>query len=116
MNFLKNQKLKSKKTLFGFSLSSGGRTLLARKGFSLIEMVVYVALLAIILVSLLTGVRLMLRSYGDGKNRTALASAGQLAMERMVREIRAASSINSGSSTFGTSTGALSLTQTSGSN
>ncbi len=81
--------------------------ILLRKGFSLVEMVIYVALLALLLVALLSAVNLMLRSWSETQAHMSLAHSGALAMERMVREVRNAATIDAAGSAFGTTTGIL---------
>ncbi|MGH7141477.1 MAG: prepilin-type N-terminal cleavage/methylation domain-containing protein [Minisyncoccia bacterium] len=81
-------------------------------GFSLVEMVIYIALLTLLLLALLSAVELMLRSWGDVQSRTALMQSGASSMEDMVRAIRNAGSINSGGSIFSASPGSLELNTT----
>src|SRR5258708_881349 len=80
-------------------------------GFSLVEMALYVGLLALILTALLSSVQLMTRSWRDAHNHSLIAESGQLAMERMEREIRNATSTDAVSS-FGTSPSLLKLNTT----
>jgi Tfp pilus assembly protein PilW len=80
-------------------------------GFSLVEMVIYVGLLALILVALLSSVQLMMHSWYDVHNHQLLAQSGQLALERMEREIRNATSTDA-SSSFGVNPGSITLNTT----
>jgi Tfp pilus assembly protein PilW len=82
-------------------------------GFSLMEMVVYVAILAVILVFVIDTVVAFGSSYRDIAARRSADRAGLDALERMTREIRAATSVNAAQSTLGTSPGTLSLMQIS---
>jgi type II secretory pathway pseudopilin PulG len=79
-------------------------------GYSLVETLIYIALLAIILVGLLQSMNLMLRSWRESQSRTILAQSGALAMARLAHDIRAASGIDSGGSSFGTTTGSIKVT------
>ncbi len=78
-------------------------------GYSLVEMIVYVALLSLILLSIINIVFSFGRSYERlGALRTA-EHTGLAAMERIVRDIHAATSVDTSLSTLGTSPGVLSL-------
>lgn len=77
------------------------------RGFSLVEMILYVVLLTlfmVVVVQMLIGVSGVYRNI---KLTRELESSGTIAMEQMLREIRNASSVVSGESTLGTSPGAI---------
>jgi type II secretory pathway pseudopilin PulG len=82
------------------------------KGFSLPEMIIYVALLALMFLAIMNAV------LGMGKGVAVLGAARMLnnsalsSMERMVREIRQASSVDQGQSTFNANPGKLVLNTT----
>lgn len=78
-------------------------------GFSLVEMVVYVTLLTLILLALVNIVFSFTKSYEQLGALRAAENTGMNAMERMVRDIHAASSIDVGDSTLSTSPGVLTL-------
>jgi len=83
-------------------------------GFSLIEMVIYVAILAVISIVV---INMLLSFTGTYKTIVAMRAAensGIDSMERMTRDIRAASSVDTGNSTLGTSPGVLTLVSSSG--
>ncbi len=78
-------------------------------GFSLIEMLMYVALLTLILVALVNIVFAFSKSYEQlGALRTA-EHTGLTGMERMARDIHWATSVDTGGSTLGSSPGVLSV-------
>ncbi len=84
-----------------------------KKGFSLIEMLVYIALITVIFLFI---INMILSFTGSYKDITALRVAdrsGMDAMERMTREIRNATSVTPAQSFFGSSPGILTIVQTS---
>ena len=78
-------------------------------GFSLVEMVIYIGLLALMLLSLLAAVNLMSRSWKVAQGHTALAAAGSIAMERIMHDVRGATSVDSAGSSFVASSSILKL-------
>lgn len=80
-------------------------------GTSLPELLVYVAILALILVTLINMILAIGKSYGRLKSSRAIEAVGEVALEQMVREIRKASAVN-GSSILETSPGKLVLDTT----
>lgn len=87
-----------------------------QKGFSLIETVIYVSLLAIILVVLINTIFTMNRLYRYLNLSRHIQTSAITALDRMVRDIRDAESVNVGASTLGTSPGVLTLNTTTSSN
>ncbi len=90
------------------------RKISKKSGYSLVEMLIYVSILAI-----LSGVIVNMLISMTSTYRTVVAiriaeDSGTSAMERMTRDIRAASSLDLGASDLGTSNGRLSLIATSG--
>lgn len=80
-----------------------------KRGFSLIEAVVYIAMLSAVLV-LFAGIVLAVSgSYAKHAVLRSMDVAGITAMERMTREIRGASSVDAAGSTLGVTPGVLSL-------
>ncbi len=73
------------------------------KGFSLIEMLVYVALLSILLLVVINSVILIINSYRNIKTTEVLENAGLTAMDRLEAEIRNAKSIDATNSVFNSS-------------
>lgn len=83
-----------------------------KKGFSLIEMLIYVAILAIMVVLVITVTLSVSDSYGDFQVSRNVQTAAVISLERMVREIRMAESVVLGSSTFDAHPGILTLQKT----
>lgn len=78
-------------------------------GFTIIEILLYCALFITISAMLIGSLLGMMRGYNGTRINNDLLDSGQVAMERMTREIRGAVSVNTGSSTFATSPGVLVL-------
>ncbi len=81
-----------------------------KSGFSLIETIIYVAILGVISVVMINMLLSFTQTY---KTVVALRAAEHSAissMERITREVRAAGSVDTGVSTLGTSPGVLTLT------
>lgn len=85
------------------------------KGFSLIEMLVYVAVIAIIMSSVLAVIFPLAGTYQSLIATKRLNISAESVLDRMLREIRSASSVNTGMSTLGTSPGVLALNSDAGS-
>ena len=84
-------------------------------GFSLIEMLVYISLIAAIFVLIVNTLLTYTGSYRTLQAERLTEHSGIDAMERMSRDIRAAKTITTSQSTFGSSPGMLTLVQSSGS-
>ncbi|MBX4198177.1 prepilin-type N-terminal cleavage/methylation domain-containing protein [Candidatus Parcubacteria bacterium] len=82
---------------------------IAKKGFSLIEMIIYVSILAVIFLLIVRTVLSFTGSYRDLIVLRALDRSAYNSFERMSRDIHGASSINTLQSSLGTSPGALAL-------
>ncbi len=80
-----------------------------KKGFTLIETIVYIAVVAVVALSFGGMVLAVARSYSRLSVVRSLDVAGTSAMDRMTRTIRSASSIDLAGSTLGSSPGVLSL-------
>lgn len=83
------------------------------RGYSLIEMVIYVSLLTIIFVASINMLLSFSQSYRTLSALRVAEHSGVDSMERMTRDIRSATSVDSGNSTLGISPGVLTLTATS---
>lgn len=81
-----------------------------QEGFSLIEMLVYIAILALMLMVIIQVVVSMVRSEHVIESMRAIENSASLSLERITRETRAADSINTAASTFNTHPGRLTLT------
>ena len=84
------------------------------RGFSLVEMLVYVAILTLTSVVIVDSLVSMISSYRYFRVVSYVESTGVSGMERMTREIRSASSVDTGNSTLLTNPGVLTLVSTSG--
>ena len=79
-------------------------------GFTLVEMLVYIALLGLILTVLINITLSFSKSYEQIGALRAADQSALTAMERMIRDIHSAAAIDTGLSVFGTSPGVLVLT------
>lgn len=73
------------------------------------ELIIYAAILAIISVLAVNAILIMTKSFGSFKASRALNVSVRTALERMIREIRLANSLNSGESVFDANPGRLVL-------
>lgn len=87
----------------------------ANSGFSLVEMVIYVTLLVVIFLIVVNTILSFTGSYQSLRALRALDHSSVSSMERITRDIRGATSVDTANSTLGTSPGVLTLTQTVGS-
>ncbi len=80
-----------------------------KSGYTLLEVLVYVAIFIIVSVvvidALLYSSKFLVQSRAIGE----MKNSGSLAMERMVREVQTAASVNTGASTLGSHPGTLVL-------
>lgn len=83
-----------------------------QSGYSLLELLIYVALFSALSVLLVKSLVTSLNVYAAAQSYRRVQAEGELAMERMTREVRSATSITTGSSTFDTSPGVLVLSGT----
>jgi len=79
------------------------------QGLSAIEMIIYVAILSVLTTTVAYSIISMMTSYRELRIVKHIERSGILAMERMTREIREATSIDTGQSTLGSSPGVLQL-------
>lgn len=84
------------------------------RGVTLIEMLVYTSILVLLVVVVIYTLITMNRLYRSIKSTARIESAVHVALERMVREVRGASSIDLTQSTLGSSPGQLTLNTTDG--
>jgi len=82
----------------------------SRTGFTLVEVVVYVAILAVISLFSVNTILVIHASLGEIRLTRALTATAAVAMERTVRTIRDASAVDTVASTFDSSPGILVLT------
>jgi prepilin-type N-terminal cleavage/methylation domain-containing protein len=79
------------------------------RGFTLIEMVVYVAILALLTVGVIRLVLILSFNFAEIRAERRLMASSDVALETLVREVRLASAVATSSSIFGTSPGKLVL-------
>lgn len=88
------------------------RVVLGRHGSSLLETLIYAAILGLVSVFATGSILAMMKSYASVKMSRDLNSSASTAMERMANEIRLANSIDDAGSVFGASHGKLKLNTT----
>jgi prepilin-type N-terminal cleavage/methylation domain-containing protein len=82
------------------------------QGFSLVELIVYIAILAIVVSALTLTAVSLLRSFAYARASGDVAEAATVALERLTREIRFAHTVQIGTSVLGTHPGTLGLETT----
>ncbi len=91
------------------SKNKSGSRRRAANGFSMVEMLIYLALLTSVTVFLVNGISALTKSYADIRLAKAVSASAGAALQRIIYETRQASSINLGGSTFSANPGVLSL-------
>lgn len=86
-----------------------GRRPAARKGFTLIELILYIGITATVVVALLRVMFTVLETRQEVENVSIVQQELRLAMDRMTTTVLQAVAVNSGASIFGAEQGALSL-------
>jgi len=81
----------------------------ASKGFTLIEMFFYIAILIMLSLAVVQALIPLGRSFRTLSSNGSVNATAQTALERMVREIRSATSVDLGNSTLASSPGVLQL-------
>lgn len=81
----------------------------SKRGFTLIEILFYFAVLGAMSMLVVAVVGSGFNAWGQMRSERAASDGGKLVMERLLQEVRLASSVNVAGSVFGTSPGALSL-------
>ena len=82
------------------------------KGYSMVELLIYVSLMAVIILVVVNTVISFTKTYKEVGALRAVEHSANDAMERMTRDIRAASTITNAYSTLGTSPGVLTIVAT----
>src|SRR3989344_6309729 len=80
-----------------------------QRAFSLVEMLIYAAILALALVIIAQSLSATIRSYAKLKVAQNIAHSGASAFDRLTRDIRQSQSINVAGSTLGAHPGKLIL-------
>jgi hypothetical protein len=88
------------------------RKIKTNQGVTLVETVIYVVFFATIITVMIYGLVSTFKAYAFTRSKRQIAIDANLAIERMVREIRQASSVNDGASSFGVNPGVLRLNGT----
>jgi hypothetical protein len=83
-----------------------------KKGISLVETIVYIFILTLVSIIIVNALGSLTSSYRAMKKAEVIENTAQIALERMVREIRGASSIEVSQSTLNASPGVLVLNTT----
>jgi type II secretory pathway pseudopilin PulG len=87
-------------------------TLRRNQGYSIVEILIYLAIFTILSVLVINSFITVTRSFSTTRTNRDLLESGSGAMDRISREIRQAKSVDVPNSTFGTSPGVLSLSST----
>jgi|SRR3989344_4067074 len=88
---------------------------LKNSGYTLVEMMIYVAILSLVSLLSVSTVLSFTRSYRDLLALRNVEHAGLDAMEKMTRDIRSTTSIDDANSVFGTTPGVLTIVATANS-
>jgi type II secretory pathway pseudopilin PulG len=83
-----------------------------KKGYSLVEMLIYISILSIFSVALINSLVSFSKSYREVTTIRLLERVGIDSMERISRDIKRASTVDMLNSVFNTSSGVLSLVET----
>lgn len=83
-----------------------------QSGYSLIEMVVYLAIFTFMSIAVINSFIVVMASFSTTSTNRDLLESGSTAIERMSREIRQANNIDTANSVLGTSSGVLQLNST----
>jgi type II secretory pathway pseudopilin PulG len=83
-----------------------------KKGFTIMEMIVYITISTVVVSTAVVGIVRLNSELGRYEATRILNNAGQTALERMVREVRAADNINRSGYIFGINPGVLKLNST----
>ena len=79
----------------------------SQKGFSLAELVIYVALLALFSVAMVNTLLILTKSWTTVKLAKSISISATSVLERMTREVRTATAIDTGLSTFNATSSVL---------
>ncbi len=81
----------------------------SKRGVSIVETLVYIALFTMLLIGIVQGLYTLTASYKNVRVYRSIELAAISAMDRMTRDIRSATSINTSQTSYNVSQGALSL-------
>ncbi len=91
-----------------FNNNTRGRT--GKGGFTFVELLIYIGFLSMFLTVMINCVVLFSKSWATIRAHRALNTSAVALLERITRDVRNATAINVGASSFATSTGALTIT------
>ncbi len=80
-----------------------------RKGFSIVEMLIYAAILASVSIFVVNSILMIVKSFNNYRAWRYVNVSGEAAMERITREIKLADDIQESTSVFDSSPGSLVL-------
>ena len=80
-----------------------------KKGFTILETIIYIAILGVVIFAIFQSVTTTLVTHKSIKLSQTLESSGAVSLERILREIRNASSVDTAGSSFDVSPGVLKL-------
>ncbi len=83
-----------------------------KKGNTLIEMLVYISIFAVLSITIVNVLVTMMKSFSEVQAYRDLAEASTVSLERITREIKGATSVDVANSTFNVSPGVLQLNTT----
>lgn len=83
-----------------------------KKGNTLIEMLVYISIFAVLSIAIVNVLVTMMKSFSEVQAYRDLAEATTVSLERITREIKGATSVDVANSTFNSSPGILQLNTT----
>src|SRR3989339_1537779 len=109
---MKNQKLKTQWQGLALTLNVKARPCHWRRGSSLLETLIYAAILGMVAVFAVSSILAMMKSYSSVKMSRDLNFSASVAMERMANEIRLANGIDDAGSVLAASPGKLKLDTT----
>lgn len=92
-----------------YSIINMIKNLKVQKGISLIETLVYVTILILVSVLIVSALSSLGKSYRSMRQAESIERTAQIALERMGREARGSSSIDTAASVFNNSNGSLTL-------
>lgn len=82
------------------------------KGFSLVEILIYVGIFSIISIAVITSSVVVISSFSKTRDIRNILETGNVVFERMTREIRQSSGVDISNSVLGSSPGSLQLNST----
>src|SRR4051812_40338797 len=85
-----------------------------KRGFSLFEMIIYITIAAVMMIFVVQIVISITKGYTDIRLTRDIENSAMISLDRMTRDIRSATAIDTAQSQFGVSPGRLVLQKTEG--